>query len=220
MSGSLRFESTSASSEELGYTNNSYSNGHRGNYLGSSLGRSGSFRESNENRVFGSGGPVSRSHVATITGELPPLSQCLALEPITIGDQKFNRSGEVKRVLGFSYGSVTEDSPLEAVHARSPPPVAQEDLKRFKASVADTSMKARGRTKKLDESLHKLNKYYDAVNSQKYQRYDLLTNEKSGGPTLPKNGAQIQRNLPEERSKNVNLNKRVRTAVADLRLCT
>ncbi|KAL9677341.1 hypothetical protein QQ045_005570 [Rhodiola kirilowii] len=215
MSGSLRFESTSASSEELGYTNSGYSNGHRGNYLGSSLGRSGSFRESSENRVFGSG-TVSRGHAATITGELPLLSQCLALEPFTICDHKFNRSGEVKRVLGFSFGIVTEDDPLGAVRARSPPPVAQEDLKRFKASVADTSMKARGRTKKLVESLHKLNKYCDAINSHKYQRNELLTNEKSGGPILPKSGGQMQRNLQEDKSKNV-LNRRVRTAVADLR---
>ncbi|CAM8949070.1 unnamed protein product [Rhodiola kirilowii] len=207
MSGSLRFESTSASSEELGYTSNNYSNGHRGNYLGSSLGRSGSFRESNDNRVSGFG-PVPRGPVSTVDEDVPPLSQCLALEPITIGDKKFNRSGEVKRVLGFSYSNVTEDSP---------PPVAQEDLKRFKASVADTSLKARGRTKKLDESLHKLNKYYDAIHSQKYQRNELMTNEKSVVPTLPKNGVQMQRNLSEERSKNGNLNKRVRTAVAELR---
>lgn len=77
----------------------------------------------------------------------------------------------------------------------------------------------RGRTKKLVESLHKLNKYSDAMNSHKYQRNEFLTSEKSGGLLLPKNGAQLQQSIQEDRAKNVNSNKRVRTAVADSRVC-
>lgn len=142
MSGSLRFESTSASSEELGYSKSGYSNGHKGSYIGSSLGRPGSFRESNENRIFGSS-TATRGHVAAVTEELPPVSQCLALEPFLVCDSKFNKTGEIRRVLGFSYGSVTEDNLLGDFRGKTLPPVAQEDLKRFKQSLADTAMKAR-----------------------------------------------------------------------------
>lgn len=54
----------------------------------------------------------------------------------------------------------------------------------------------RGRAKKLDEQLHKLNKYSDAVNSKKQQRNELSINERPGGLNS-KMSTQIHRNPPD-----------------------
>lgn len=78
----------------------------------------------------------------------------------------------------------------------------------------------------MDESLHKLNKYCEALNSKKQQRTELLANERPGGSSLLKIGSLSQRNSPdvlpqrlEDRTKNVVLNKRVRSSVAETRVC-
>ncbi len=53
----------------------------------------------------------------------------------------------------------------------------------------------------------------------------MLTNDRSGGSNLLKIGTQIQRNptdlvqRPEDRPKNVVQNKRVRSSVAEIRVC-
>ncbi|KAK4593328.1 hypothetical protein RGQ29_017447 [Quercus rubra] len=219
MAGNVRFESCSASPEEFAF-GGSYTNGQRGSYSGASLDRSGSFCEDGESHVFGS--ITSSRGSATSMGDLPPLCECLTLDFIKMGDQKYTRSGELRRLLGISFGSSVEDNSFGAAHSKHPPPVATEDLKRFKASVRDASLKARGRVKKLDDSLIKLNKYCEALNSKKQQRSDM-TNERSGGSNLLKMGSQIRRTptdlaqILEDRPKNVVLNKRVRSSVAEIR---
>lgn len=84
----------------------------------------------------------------------------------------------------------------------------------------------RGRIKRLDESMDKLNKFCDALNLRKQQRNDLLPNEKSVGLNSLKMGTQIHRSSPdlvsqrlEDRTKSVVMNKRVRTSMADIRVC-
>lgn len=215
MAGNARFESTSGS-PELGFVGN-YPNGPRGSYPGLSLDRSGSFREGGESRVFGSGTGISRAS----GGNLPPLSQCLMLEPIIMGDQNYTRSGELRRVLNISVGSASEENSFGVAHSRPSPLVATEELKRYKESILDANNKARGRGRKLDQHLLKLNKYFEAVNSKKQQRNEFSTNERSGGLNL-KMGTQIHRNPPDlaaqritDRAKNAVLNKRVRTSVAE-----
>ncbi|XP_059433705.1 uncharacterized protein LOC132166876 isoform X4 [Corylus avellana] len=228
MAENVRFESCSASPEEYAFMG-SYTNVQRGSYTGVSLDRSGSFREDGETRVFGS--TMSSRGSAMSTADLPPLSECLMLDPITMGDQKYTRSGELRRVFGISYGSTVEDNIFGAAHSKSLPPVAIEELKRFKATVRDASIKAshsllkiqqflvRGRAKKFDDYIHKLNKYCEALNSKKQQRSDMLTNERSGGSNFLKTGTQIQRYLlaqgTEDKPKSVVLNKRVRSSVAE-----
>lgn len=140
MAENMRFESCSASPEEYAFVG-SYTNGQRGSYTGVSLDRSGSFREEGESRVFGS--TMSSRGSATSTGDLPLLSECLMLDPITMGDQKYTRSGELRRVLGISFGSTVEDNIFGSAHSKPLPPVAIEELKRFKATVRDASIKAR-----------------------------------------------------------------------------
>ena len=44
---------------------------------------------------------------------LPPLSQCLMLAQITLGEQKCSKLGEIRRVLGFFSGSTGKTILLE-----------------------------------------------------------------------------------------------------------
>lgn len=136
----MRFESCSASPEEFAF-GGSYTNGQRGSYNGVSLDRSGSFREDGESRVFGS--ITSSRGSATLMGHLPLVSEFLMLDSIKMGDQKYPRSAELRRVLGNSFGSSVEDNSFGAAHSKPLSLVAIEELKRFKASVQDASNKAR-----------------------------------------------------------------------------
>ena len=84
----------------------------------------------------------------------------------------------------------------------------------------------RVRGKIFDESLQKLNQYCEVFNSKKQQRNEIITNERSGGFNLLKIGTQSSRNpielvnqKMEERTKNVVMNKRVRSSVAEIRVC-
>ncbi|KAF5446282.1 hypothetical protein F2P56_031919 [Juglans regia] len=215
MARNVRFESCSASSEEFSLTG-SFLNGQRGSYSSVSLDRSGSFRDGGESRVFGSSSRGS----PTSTGDLPQLSDCLMLDPVKMGDQIYSRSGELRRVLGSSFGCSVEDNSFGTSHSKPLPPVAIEELKRFKTTVRDASIKARGRAKKFADSIHKLNKYGEALNTKK-QRSDMLSNERSVGSNFVKMGTQAERYLLaqrlEDKPKNVGLNKRVRSSVAEIR---
>ena len=138
MAGNARFEPLG--SPESGFVG-SHPNGPKGNYPGSSLDRSGSFREIGENRMFGSGAGASRVS-RTLTANFPPLSHCLMLEPIVMNNQKCMKEGELRRVLGFSVGSTSEENSFGAAHLRPSPVVAVEELKRYKESIIDTNKKA------------------------------------------------------------------------------
>jgi hypothetical protein len=92
--------------------------------------------------MFNLGNHVSRGS-ATPSPDMPPLTQCLPLDPIILGSQKYTRSGELRRVLGVPSGSTSEDHSFGVSHPKPPPPVATEELKHFKESVQDASRKAR-----------------------------------------------------------------------------
>ncbi|KAL3353353.1 hypothetical protein AABB24_018204 [Solanum stoloniferum] len=168
MAGNGRFNLTPASSDS-GFVG-SYTNGPEGSYMGPSMDRSGSFRESSDTRIFGSGKGASRG-TGAVVGDLPSLSQCLMLELIVMSDQQYTRSGELRRILGFTVGSTSEKSSLHF----------GDELKKFRDSVAESCNKASGRAKKLDEQLHKLIKYSEGIPSTKQQRNEQLTNERLGG---------------------------------------
>ncbi|KAK8336318.1 hypothetical protein V6Z11_A09G114600 [Gossypium hirsutum] len=161
---------------------------------------------------------------AGLPSDIPPLPQCLPLEPITLGSQKYTRSGELSRVLGIPLRSSTsEDHSFGVSHSKLSPPVATEELKDFKESVQDASRKARERVKKLLESISKLERYKEALGSKKLQRSDI-SSERTSGASVAKMGSQIHRNTHEivtqrleDRPKVVGLNKRVRTSFSDLR---
>ncbi|KAB2012684.1 hypothetical protein ES319_D09G107600v1 [Gossypium barbadense] len=160
---------------------------------------------------------------AGLPSDIPPLPQCLPLEPITLGSQKYTRAGELSRVLGIPLRSSTsEDHSFGVSHSKLSPPLATEELKNFKESVQDASRKARERVKKLRESISKLERYKEALGSKKLQRSDI-SSERTSGASIAKMGSQIHRNTHEivtqrleDRPKVVGLNKRVRTSFSDL----
>ncbi|XP_040992755.1 uncharacterized protein LOC121239556 isoform X2 [Juglans microcarpa x Juglans regia] len=174
--------------------------------------------------MFNPGNIVIRGS-ATPSPDVPPLPQCLPLDPVVLGNQKYTRTGELRRVLGIPLGNTSEDHSFGVAHPKPPPPVATEELKHFKESVQDASRKARDRTKLLRESILKIDKYRDALISKKRQRSDLSSSERSSGIHLAKMRNQTYRNAidtvtqtVEDKSKIIGMNKRVRTSVADVRL--
>ncbi|KAL1542286.1 hypothetical protein AAHA92_26404 [Salvia divinorum] len=217
MAGNARFELTSASPDS-GFAGN-FQNGQRG-YSASSLDRSTSFRDGIEGRNFSSGKANSRGS-ATSSGDASTLSQCLTLDPFVI-DQKHAQSSDVRRVLGF-VSSSSEDNSYGTAHIKNPSPTALEELKRLRASVADSCLKASSRAKKLEENLNKLNKFETMSSKKQQQRNEMPTHERSSGSTL-KIGSLMHRSSAEfgsqkfdDRPKNGGLNKRLRTSVAETR---
>ncbi|RYR70548.1 hypothetical protein Ahy_A03g017027 isoform B [Arachis hypogaea] len=176
--------------------------------------------------MLGSGSNLNGSTSSGITSsDMPPLPQYLPLDPITLGSKKYTRSGELRRVLGVSVGNTSEDHSFGTLHHKPMAPVAPGELKNFKESVQDASRKARDRSKMLGESLSKLDRYREAIalNTKKRQRTDL-SSERGSGVNLTKMGSQTHKtpndNLTprsEVKTSNSMLNKRLRTAVADVR---
>ncbi|KAG8380646.1 hypothetical protein BUALT_Bualt06G0037400 [Buddleja alternifolia] len=220
MDGNTRFELSSASPDSS-FSGN-YQNGQRGSSA-PTLGRPSSFREGAESRNSGYGKANSKGS-ANSSGDVPSLSHSLMLGSIVMGDPKYARSSDLRRVLGFSVAGGSEDNPVAGAHLKNSSPVAVEELKQLRASVAETCVKASARAKKLDEHLNKLNKYFEVMPSKKQQqRNEMLTNERSSGSTF-KIGSQMHRNPSElgsqkfdDRPKNGGVNKRSRTSVAETR---
>ncbi|TXG73620.1 hypothetical protein EZV62_002199 [Acer yangbiense] len=172
--------------------------------------------------MLGSGNALSRGS-ASLSPDMPPLPQYLPLDPITLGNQKYTRSGELRRVLGVPLGSSSEDHSFGVTHQKPPPPVATEELKHYKESVQGTVRMARDRVKKFRDSISKLDKYKEVLNSKKRQRNDVSSTERPGGAKLAKMGSHNHRNPQDivtqrldDRTKTAGLNKRVRTSVADV----
>ncbi|XP_064995027.1 uncharacterized protein LOC103976520 isoform X7 [Musa acuminata AAA Group] len=215
MSGNMRAESASSSLDGPNFAA-SYHNGQRGTYSGSGLERSGSFRESLESRILVTGPSTSRNTASS--AEIPHLLQYLSLEHFSMSEQKYSRSGELRRVLGVT----VEEHSFGSVQSKLLPPIASEDLKRFRASIFESSTRARDRMKSLQESIMKLDKYRNLL-SRKRQRTDQLY-EKSGNSNPLKMGSQSHQSPSEiasprleDRAKNVIPNKRVRSSMAEVR---
>lgn len=138
MAGNVKFELSSGSPQEPGFAG-SYANGSRGTHPVASLDRLGSFRENINGRAFSAGASMSKGKAS----DLPPITQCLTLEPITLGDPKYTRFGELRRALGFSFGNTSEDNSFGAAHSKPPPVLGVDELKRFRASIQDGHDKAR-----------------------------------------------------------------------------
>ncbi|XP_039132939.1 uncharacterized protein LOC120269999 isoform X2 [Dioscorea cayenensis subsp. rotundata] len=216
MAGSMRAELASSSLDGSTFSA-TYPTGQRGSYSGASLDRSGSFRESLENRIMASGPGASRTSSPTV--DVPPPSQHLLLDTISMSEPKYPRTGELRRVLGVSL----EEHSFGSVQSKPIPPIALEELKRFKASLLESSLRARDRAKLLNDSIVKLEKYRSLF-PRKRQRNETPLVEKPGGPSLLKTGNQVHQSPPdlvvqrsEERAKNIIPNKRARSSIADLR---
>ena len=137
LAGSSRAESASSSMDGPNFAATAHHNAQRGAYSGSGLERSGSFRESSENRALVPGPGTSRN--TSFSPEIPSLSQYLPLEPFLMSEQKFSRSGELRRVLGVT----VEDHSFGSAQFKPLLPIASEELKRFKASILESSTRTR-----------------------------------------------------------------------------
>lgn len=137
MVGSTRAELASSSLDGSSFPG--YQSLSRGAYASPSLERSGSFRDSLENRLMASASGASRN--ASPSLDNPPLSQYLSLEPFSTSELnlKYSRQGELRRALGVS----VEEHSFGSLQSKILPPIASEELKRFKASVLETSTRAR-----------------------------------------------------------------------------
>ncbi|XP_038707466.1 uncharacterized protein LOC120002747 isoform X2 [Tripterygium wilfordii] len=173
-------------------------------------------------QMFSPGNNLSRGSSMPLS-DIPPLPQFLRLEPITSTNQKYTRSGELRRVLGVPHGTTSEDHSFGVAQLKPPPPVATEELKHFKESIQDASRQARDRAKMLRESIFKLEKYKEALSTRKRQRSDLSFDERLVGSKLANVGNQNQRSFHdltpqrlEDKARNIGLNKRVRTPVIDV----
>ncbi|XP_076926725.1 uncharacterized protein LOC143590006 [Bidens hawaiensis] len=214
MAGNATFESTSANSSELVFSG-TYLNGQRG----PSLDRS-------ESRMLGSGfsvpppPPRGGSGSSVVADEIHTLSESISLEPIVMRHQ-IAWHDELKKVLGVSVGSTAEENSFRAAASYAKPVSPMEDLKdlkRFRSSVEDTCIKARARANKMDERLRKLDKYCEDLTSKKQKRNELMSVSRANALNM-KTGTQIysMNQRVEDRPKNILLNKRVRTSVAESR---
>ncbi|KAE9616745.1 hypothetical protein Lalb_Chr03g0028061 [Lupinus albus] len=174
--------------------------------------------------MLSSGNKLNISSTSEITSsDMAPLPHCLQLDPITLGNQKYTRSGELRRVLGVSVGTTSEDHSFTVSHPKPTAPVASGELKHFKESVQYASRKARDRAKMLRQNISQLDRFTEALTSKKRRRTDL-SSERGGGVNLTKIGNQHQKTntdiltqRSDSKTSNSMLNKRIRTSVADTR---
>ncbi|KAI3877633.1 hypothetical protein MKW92_017691 [Papaver armeniacum] len=164
------------------------------------------------NGILSSGSTTSSRGSTTLSsvgvGLLPPLSQCIMLETITLDDQKGTRSGELKRIFSVA----DENSKTAQFKVGSPAMV--EDVRRLRGSLLETSTKARDRVQKMQECVFKLDKYRFTYPPKRRAKLSP-----SGGTNAMVVGNQIQQNpmelVNQRLDKNVGLIKRVRTSVAE-----
>ncbi|XP_019448826.1 PREDICTED: uncharacterized protein LOC109351715 isoform X1 [Lupinus angustifolius] len=174
--------------------------------------------------MLSSGNKLNISSSSGITSsDMAPLPHCLQLDPITLGSQKYTRSGELRRVLGVSSGTTSEDHSFAVSHPKPTAPVASGELKHFKESVQYASRKARDRAKMLRQNISQLDRFTEALTSKKRRRTDL-SSERGGGVNLTKTSNQHQKTnidiltqRSDSKTSNSMLNKRIRTSVADTR---
>ncbi|KAG8053831.1 hypothetical protein GUJ93_ZPchr0001g30177 [Zizania palustris] len=171
---------------------------------------SGSFREGPP--LSGAGAP---------RGPAEPLTQCLPLEPIPVGDHKQSRATELRRVLGVT---AEAEQSFGLLQTKPLPSIASEELKRIRGGVVESSTKAREKTKSLQEYIQKLDRYRNAITRRRQRSEGGVTERSSGsGSGSLRMGAQNNAENPgqrlEERAKSATTSKRVRSSLAaDARL--
>lgn len=94
--------------------------------------RSSSFREGLESRAAGT--LRNTQH----TAETPPLTQYLNLELPAREQQQKSRSAELRRMLGTGL----DDHGFGSAQSKAAPAIIPEEMKRFKASLSESSSKA------------------------------------------------------------------------------
>ncbi|KAM1047180.1 hypothetical protein ACFX2C_026572 [Malus domestica] len=233
MATSSKFDLSSGSPDRPLYTS-----GQRGSHIAAQLDRSGSFRESMENPMLSSLPNMSRSTSAVTQGDVTNFFQCLRFDPkLVAAEHKSNRQGDLKRLMSVALSISPDESPSASVKGKlllSPIP---EEIKRVKAGLRESSIKARERVKTFNEALSVFNKVFPSIPSKKRSRAESFSNERSSsmlssdrsvlGPNMGKIGIQnhavsggfeLEQQKSEERTKNTIPNKRTRTSLVDARM--
>ncbi|KVI12220.1 hypothetical protein Ccrd_009354 [Cynara cardunculus var. scolymus] len=211
-----------------------YNSAQRGSYTAASLDRSSSFRENMENPILSSLPSMSRSTSTVTQVDVTNFLHCLRFDPkLMAAEHKFNRHGDFKRLASAVLGS-PDASPSGSSKGKLPSS-SPEDLKRLKAGLRESTIKARERVKVFSETLSVINKCFPSIPSRKRSRPDALPGDRSSGlllnraPTGPgvgKMGTQshsltsafdFEPQKVEERGKNAIPNKRTRTSMVDQR---
>lgn len=223
MAASSKFNMSSGSPDRTLYAQ-------RGSYTAASLDRSGSFRENMENPILSSLPSMSRSSSAVSQGDVHSFLQCLRFDP------KFGRQVDFKRLTSVAFGIPVDDS-LSASSKVKPTssPNSLDELKRLKAGLRESSIKARERLKIFTEALSLVNKCFPSIPSRKRSRSDALSADRSNtlfptdravlGSGIGKMGTQShaissgfeEPPKSEERTKIAIPNKRTRTSMVDVR---
>lgn len=141
MAGNTKFDSSAASPEKLA-SQGTFVNGQKRKLINGSLDISTGLRKGNDGQLLIPNANMLRGN-STYAGDAAPLDQSLILDPITMGDQRYTRSSELRRVLGMSFGATLEDCAFGNANLNSHLPVAPEKVKRLKACVQEVSTKAR-----------------------------------------------------------------------------
>ncbi|KAF6152322.1 hypothetical protein GIB67_005976 [Kingdonia uniflora] len=212
-----------------------YPSGQRRASMASSLDRSGSFRESTENRTLPSVPSTSRTGSSVSHGDLLNIVRGLSFDAnMLYTSQKFSPNIEVNRLISGALGMSSDGSLLGTVNTKMLPSSSMEELKRIKASLQDESVAARDRTRNLNEVISKFDKGIQNVISRKRSRSDVAASDRSnamlagdrlvlGGSTGKartqsnqiSNGYDIETQNLEARTKNGTPNKRIRTSMLD-----
>lgn len=214
-----------------------YTSGQRGSHIAGPLDRSGSFRESMENPILSSLPNMMRSSSAVTQEDVVSFFQCLRFDPkVLAAEHKSSRQVDFKRHVGVALGISPDDSPSGSSKGKLLPSPLPEEIKRVKACLRESSVKARERMKIFSDSLSVFNKFFPSIPSKKRSRSESFSSDRSGvlssdrsvlGPSVGKIGIQshaiasgfeLEQQKPEERTKNAVPNKRTRTSLVDVRM--
>ncbi|CAI8614283.1 unnamed protein product [Vicia faba] len=221
MAPKSRFDSRAASLDELAVKGD-FSNGQQGNLRNVDSDRPASFRDGNDSRMSISDTSMVQGN-STSSRDSDSFSQYLKLDPITTGGPKYTSLNDLKRALRISHVNTLEDCTFQSGNPKSRIPADPEELKRFKARLQEASARASDKSKRLDESVHKLNKCWEALNSKKQFQNEGLPNERTSGSHLSNMGSQTHQSTtelankkPEDIPKKIILNAQIRTSAAEI----
>ena len=137
MATSSKFDLSSTSPDRPVYT------GQRGSHIAASLDRSGSFRESMENPILSSLPNMSRSSSSSAPADVTSFFQCLRFNPkVVAAEHKSNRQID-KRHVNSALGVSPDESPSSSSKGKRQPSPVPEGMKRLKAGLRESSVKAR-----------------------------------------------------------------------------
>ncbi|XP_076918789.1 uncharacterized protein LOC143579335 isoform X2 [Bidens hawaiensis] len=228
MASSGKFDLSSVSSDRPLYSSA------RGSYAAASLDRSSSFHDNMENPIVSSLPSMSRSTSAVSQVDVTNFFQCLRFDPKSMAaEHKFNRHGDFKRLASAVLGS-PDESPSGSFKGKVSN-FSPDDLKRFKAGLRESTIKARERVKVFSETLSVVNKCFPSIPSRKRSRLDVVPSDRASGLLVNRahmgtgvgrmstqshsltNAFDFDQQKADERGKSVIPNKRTRTSMVEAR---